>query len=54
MNGLLAETKIERETDALSPAKTTRMLLRLIRALPQISRVEIARRLGVNSEFILV
>ncbi len=34
---------------ALNPAKTTRMLLRLIRALqPTVSRIEIARRLDVN------
>lgn len=31
-----------------SPAKTTRMLLRLLRAAQPISRVEIAKRLGVN------
>ena len=31
-----------------SPAKTTRMLLRLLRAAQPISRVEIARRLNVN------
>lgn len=33
---------------AASPAKTTRMLLRLLRAAQPISRVEIARRLNVN------
>ncbi len=33
---------------AVSPAKTTRMLLRLLRATQPISRVEIARRLNVN------
>jgi predicted NBD/HSP70 family sugar kinase len=34
--------------NAISPAKTTRMLLRLLRAAQPISRVEIARRLSVN------
>ena len=39
----------ENSTDAVvSPAKTTRMLLRLLRAAQPISRVEIARRLDVN------
>ena len=33
---------------AASPAKTTRMLLRLLRAAQPISRVEISRRLNVN------
>ncbi|MCY7375326.1 MAG: ROK family transcriptional regulator, partial [Pyrinomonadaceae bacterium] len=33
---------------AASPAKTTRMLLRLLRAAQPLSRVEIARRLNVN------
>jgi predicted NBD/HSP70 family sugar kinase len=35
-------------TDAASPARTTQMLLRLVRAAQPISRVELARRLGVN------
>lgn len=48
MNDLLPEMKDNRQTIALNPAKTTRMLLRLIRALQPISRIEIARRLGVN------
>ena len=40
---------IESSTDnTVSPAKTTRMLLRLLRATQPISRVEIARRLNVN------
>ena len=39
----------ENSADAgISPAKTTRMLLRLLRAAQPISRVEIARRLNVN------
>ncbi len=39
----------ENSSDAgISPAKTTRMLLRLLRAAQPISRVEIARRLNVN------
>jgi predicted NBD/HSP70 family sugar kinase len=48
MNQLLSLTKTERQTSLLNPAKTTRMLLRLIRALQPISRIEIARRLDVN------
>ncbi|MDQ6788341.1 MAG: ROK family transcriptional regulator [Acidobacteriota bacterium] len=48
MSNFLSETKSERQTGALNPAKTTRMLLRLIRALQPISRIEIARRLDVN------
>ncbi len=48
MSDLLSITKTDRQTNALNPAKTTRMLLRLIRALQPISRVEIARRLDVN------
>lgn len=48
MNDLLPETKIDRQVNALNPAKTTRMLLRLIRATQPISRIEIARRLNVN------
>ena len=48
MNGLLTEIKNERQTNVLNPAKTTRMLLRLIRAIQPISRIEIARRLDVN------
>lgn len=36
------------EPEALNPAKTTRMLLRLIRGLQPIPRIEIARRLDVN------
>ncbi len=36
------------EPEALNPAKTTRMLLRLIRGLQPIPRIEIARRLNVN------
>lgn len=34
--------------EAVSPAKTTRLLLRMLRATQPISRIEIARRLGVN------
>jgi DNA-binding transcriptional ArsR family regulator len=45
---LLSVIKIARQTTALNPAKTTRMLLRLIRASQPISRIEIARRLDVN------
>jgi predicted NBD/HSP70 family sugar kinase len=42
-------TTTENLTDnAVSPAKTTRMLLRLLRAAQPMSRVEIARRLNVN------
>lgn len=48
MNDLLSVSKTDRQTNALNPAKTTRMLLRLIRALQLISRIEIARRLDVN------
>jgi len=48
MSVLLAETKTDRQLNALISAKTTRMLLRLIRARQPISRVEIARRLEVN------
>ena len=48
MDDLLSVKKIDRQTSALNPAKTTRMLLRLIRALQPISRIEIARRLDVN------
>ncbi len=48
MNELPLRTKNERQINALNPAKTTRMLLRLIRALQPISRIEIARRLDVN------
>ena len=40
--------KTDQQTVALNPAKTTRMLLRLIRALQPISRIDIARRLVVN------
>ncbi len=48
MNNLLSGTTNKAQTSILNPAKTTRMLLRLIRALQPISRIEIARRLGVN------
>lgn len=34
--------------EAATPAKTARMLLRLVRAAQPISRIELARRLGVN------
>ncbi len=34
--------------DFVSPAKTTRLLLKLLRATQPISRIELARRLGVN------
>lgn len=46
----IRETKnsVSETADAASPARTTRMLLRLLRAAQPISRVEIARRLGVN------
>ncbi len=37
-------TKIETEI----PAKTARMLLRLVRATQPVSRIELARRLGIN------
>ncbi len=49
-NSLTIETAApENSSDiAASPAKTTRMLLRLLRAAQPISRVEIARRLNVN------
>lgn len=48
MKELPSETFSDRQTGALNPAKTTRVLLRLIRALQPISRIEIARRLDVN------
>jgi len=48
MNDLLSKINSERQTNALNPAKTTRKLLRLIRALQPISRIEISRRLDVN------
>jgi predicted NBD/HSP70 family sugar kinase len=38
----------EHMIDSPSPAKTTRLLLRLLRAAQPISRVEIAKRLGIN------
>lgn len=38
----------EPQIGALNPAKTTRMLLRLVRALQPISRIELAGRLNVN------
>lgn len=38
----------QKDADRASPAKTTRLLLRLIRAAQPISRVELARRIGVN------
>ena len=42
------KTTQQNEPEALNPAKTTRMLLRSIRALQPIARIEIARRLNVN------
>lgn len=36
------------QTETTIPAKTTRMLLRLVRAAQPISRIELARRIGVN------
>jgi len=48
MSDLLPVSKTNPQANALNPAKTTRMLLRLIRALQPISRIEIARRLNVN------
>ncbi len=48
MNDLLSKTENDGQTVALNPAKTTRMLLRLIRAVQPISRIEIARLLSVN------
>lgn len=48
MKKSLSATIEEPQGSALNPAKTTRMLLRLIRALQPISRIEIARRLNVN------
>ncbi|MEZ5345232.1 MAG: ROK family transcriptional regulator [Pyrinomonadaceae bacterium] len=48
MTDLLTKTKNDPPPGALNPAKTTRMLLRLIRALEPISRIEIARRIKVN------
>ncbi len=48
MNDLLSKTRNDEQTVALNPAKTTRMLLRLIRAVQPISRIEIARRLDVS------
>lgn len=45
MNKLLITAS---KQEALNPAKTTQMLLRLVRAVQPISRIEIARRLGVN------
>ena len=48
MNDLLSKMNSDRQINALNPAKTTRMLLRYIRALHPISRIELARRLGVN------
>src|SRR3954462_1684919 len=35
-------------TDFAAPGKATRMLLRLLRAAQPISRVELAKRLGIN------
>ena len=34
--------------EIVSPAKTTQLLLKLLRATQPISRIELARRLGVN------
>ena len=48
MSDFIFENKNNSQSNALNPAKTTRMLLRLIRALQPISRIEIARRLNVN------
>ncbi len=39
---------IENSPDSASPARTTRMLLRLLRAAQPLSRIEISRRLNVN------
>lgn len=47
-NDLLSVIDVDRQTSQLNPAKTTRLLFRLIRARQPIPRVEIARRLGVN------
>ncbi len=41
-------TSIEASDSNGSPARATRMLLRLVRAAQPISRIELARRLGLN------
>ena len=48
MNVFVSEVKAEHKTNMLNPAKTTRMLLRIIRGLQPISRIEIARHLDIN------
>lgn len=48
MKVLSSEANAERQGVLLNPARTARMLLRLIRARQPISRIELARRLNVN------
>lgn len=40
--------KISKDSTPAVPAKTTRLMLRLLRALQPVSRIEMAERLGVN------
>ena len=44
----LSDVPISVTADAATPAKATRLLLRLVRAAQPISRIELARRLGIN------
>lgn len=48
MKVLSSDANAERQGVLLNPARTARMLLRLIRARQPISRIELARRLDVN------
>lgn len=44
----LSNSQSENAAGNLQPAKTTRMFLKLLRAMQPISRIDLARRLGIN------
>jgi predicted NBD/HSP70 family sugar kinase len=45
-------TENTQTTELINPAKTARLLLRLLRAAQPVSRIELARRLGINRSIV--